>query len=68
MCITDHDLHIQRACSYVTQNAITDVNSPAANVGAAILLANIQDTQSMLSTMGISLPVGNTDAGSYFND
>ena len=68
MCITDHDLHIQRVCSYVTQNAITDVNSHAANVGAAILLANIQDTQSMLSTMGISLPVGNADAGSYFND
>ncbi|KJA26416.1 glycoside hydrolase family 17 protein [Hypholoma sublateritium FD-334 SS-4] len=54
--------------NYVTQNAITDVNSAAANVGAAILLANIQDTQSMLTTMGVTIPVGNADAGSYFND
>ncbi len=68
MCITDHDLYPQRVCSYVTQNSIADVNSNAANVGAAILLSNIQDTQSMLSTMGISLPVGNADAGSYFNN
>lgn len=44
------------------------MNSAAANVGAAILLANIQDTQSMLTTLGVTLPVGNADAGSYFND
>ena len=60
--------HPHRIGSYVTQNAITDVNSAAANVGAAILLANIQDTQSMLTTMGVTIPVGNADAGSYFND
>lgn len=54
--------------SYVTQNGISDVNSAAANVGAQILLGNIQDTQSMLTSMGANLPVGNADAGSYFSD
>jgi hypothetical protein len=37
--------------------------------GAQILLANIQDTKSRLSSMNLSkkLMVGNSDAGSYFN-
>ncbi|KAF9485160.1 glycoside hydrolase family 17 protein [Pholiota conissans] len=54
--------------NYVTGNGITDVNSAAANVGAQILLGNIQDTQSMLQSLGVSLPVGNADAGSYFSN
>jgi hypothetical protein len=44
------------------------VNSAAANVGANILLANIQDTQSMLQSMGVNIPIGNADAGSYFSN
>lgn len=28
----------------------------------------VNDTKTMLSNMSISLPVGNADAGSYFND
>jgi len=55
-------------CSYVTQNKVSDINSAAANTGAEILLKNINDTRSMLSGMGVSLQVGNADAGSYFNN
>jgi hypothetical protein len=55
------------ACSYVTQNGVSDPNSAVANTGAQILLGNINDTRSMLSGMGVSLQVGNADAGSYFN-
>jgi exo-beta-1,3-glucanase (GH17 family) len=56
--------------SYVTQHQISDVNSAAANVGAAILIGNIQDTRSMLAGMSLNqtLPVGTADAGSYFNN
>lgn len=38
-------------------------------LGAAILLANIADTRSMLAGMNLdkTIPVGNSDAGSYFN-
>lgn len=40
-----------------------------ADVGAQILIGDIKDTQSMLSGMSLgSLPVGNSDAGSYFNN
>lgn len=37
--------------------------------GAAILLANIQDTRQMLDGMNLPkhIPVGNSDAGSYFS-
>jgi hypothetical protein len=57
--------------SYVTDNNISDteINSPQANVGAQILVSFIQDTRSMLKGMGLgSIPVGNSDAGSYFNN
>ncbi|KAH7868430.1 glycoside hydrolase superfamily [Lentinula edodes] len=37
-------------------------------IGVTILLGFINDTKTMLSNMSISLPVGNADAGSYFND
>jgi hypothetical protein len=36
-------------------------------VGAAILKAAIQDTRDMLANMGVKIPIGNSDAGSYFN-
>ncbi|KAG6819527.1 hypothetical protein H0H93_011030 [Arthromyces matolae] len=56
--------------NYLTANggSQTPPNSDIGNTGAAILIANIQDTRSMLSSMGVSLPVGNADAGSYFNN
>ncbi|KAF5391598.1 hypothetical protein D9757_002549 [Collybiopsis confluens] len=46
----------------------SDPNSPVANTGAEILIGFINDTKTMLSNMSISLPVGNSDAGSYFNN
>jgi len=36
-------------------------------VGAAILKADIQDTRNMLTSIGANIPVGNSDAGSYFS-
>lgn len=47
-----------------------DRNSPAADQGAQILIADIQDTISMLNGMSLSkhIPVGNSDAGAFFND
>jgi len=55
-------------CSYVNANGVSDPNSDVANTGAQILIGNIQDTRSMLTGLGVSLPVGNADAGSYFNN
>ncbi|KAJ3888299.1 glycoside hydrolase [Lentinula edodes] len=53
---------------YLDDNGATDPNSDTGNTGAEILLGFINDTKTMLSNMSISLPVGNADAGSYFND
>ncbi|KAF8969199.1 glycoside hydrolase superfamily [Flammula alnicola] len=53
---------------YVTQNGATDPNSAVGNTGAQILLADIQDTRSMLQALSVNIPVGNADAGSYFNN
>ncbi|KAJ7653486.1 glycoside hydrolase family 17 protein [Mycena rosella] len=44
-----------------------DPNGPVGNAGAALLLPNITDTISMISGLGLNIPVGNADAGSYFN-
>ncbi|KAJ7167457.1 glycoside hydrolase [Mycena filopes] len=44
-----------------------DPNGPVGNAGAALLLPNITDTITMISGMGLNIPVGNADAGSYFN-
>jgi len=55
--------------NYLNDNGATDPNSAVGNAGAAILIPNITDTRSMLSSIGAtSIPVGNSDAGSYFND
>jgi exo-beta-1,3-glucanase (GH17 family) len=56
--------------NYVTGHNIQDVNSAAADTGAAILTANIADTRAMLASLNLSktIPVGNSDAGSYFNN
>ncbi|KAF8907298.1 glycoside hydrolase superfamily [Gymnopilus junonius] len=53
---------------YLDDNGGTDPNSAIGNQGAAILLQYIQDTRSMLQSMGVSIPVGNSDAGAYFNN
>jgi exo-beta-1,3-glucanase (GH17 family) len=55
--------------NYLTDKAATDPNSAVGNTGAALLLANIQDTRDMLKGMGLDgkIQVGNSDAGSYFN-
>lgn len=39
-------------------------------LGAAILIADINDTKSGLSSLSLSktVPIGNSDAGSYFNN
>lgn len=55
--------------NYLTDHQATDPNSAVGNQGAATLIANIQDTRSMLKSMSLDgkVPVGNSDAGSYFN-
>ncbi|KAJ6538531.1 glycoside hydrolase [Mycena vulgaris] len=56
--------------NYLTDNGGSqqDPNGDVGNAGAALLLPNITDTISMISGMGLSIPVGNADAGSYFNN
>lgn len=56
--------------NYLTERKIKDPNSDVANEGAPILIANIQDTRNMLASLSLSknIPVGNSDAGSYFNN
>ncbi|KAE9402884.1 glycoside hydrolase [Gymnopus androsaceus JB14] len=53
---------------YLDDNGGTDPNSAVGNQGAEILLGFINDTKTMLSNMSVSLPIGNADAGAYFND
>ncbi|KAF5321222.1 hypothetical protein D9619_000496 [Psilocybe cf. subviscida] len=55
--------------NYVTTHKAVDANDAIADQGAAILLANIQDTRQMLDGMNLPkhIPVGNSDAGSYFS-
>jgi len=45
----------------------SDPNSAIGNTGADLLIVNITDTRNLLSSLGLSIPVGNSDAGSYFN-
>lgn len=55
--------------NYLTDHQATDPNSAVGNQGAALLIANIQDTRNMLKSMSLDgkVQVGNSDAGSYFN-
>ncbi|KAF6762137.1 glycoside hydrolase family 17 protein [Ephemerocybe angulata] len=54
--------------NYVTDKAISDVNSADAQVGADILIADIKDAKQMVQDLKLdkAIPVGNSDAGSYF--
>lgn len=54
--------------NYLDANGATDPNSAVGNTGAQILIGDIQDTRSVLTGLGASLLVGNSDAGSYFNN
>jgi len=45
----------------------TDPNDAVGQQGAAELLTYINDTRSTLSQANIKIPIGNSDAGSYFN-
>jgi exo-beta-1,3-glucanase (GH17 family) len=45
----------------------SDPNGAIGNQGADALILNITDTRNMLKNLGLSIPVGNSDAGSYFN-
>jgi exo-beta-1,3-glucanase (GH17 family) len=45
-----------------------DPNSAVANTGAQMLIGFINDTKKMLANMSVSIPVGNSDAGAYFNN
>ena len=63
-------IYFVKPSSYLVANSISDldIDGEAANAGAAILINFIKDTRSMLQGMGLSsIPVGNSDAGSYFN-
>jgi len=53
----------------LTENGAQDPNSAVGNTGADLLIADIQDTIQTLSSMNLPkhIPVGNSDAGSYFN-
>lgn len=53
--------------SYLNDNGGTDPNTPIGDQGAALIIADIQDTRQMLSDMGLNIKVGNADAGSFFN-
>jgi exo-beta-1,3-glucanase (GH17 family) len=52
---------------YLTAHDATDPNGAVGQQGAAELLSYINDTKSTLSQANINLPIGNSDAGSYFN-
>jgi len=56
------------SCSYLNANGGgSDPNSAVGNQGADLLIVNITDTRNLLTSLGLSVPVGNSDAGSYFN-
>ncbi|KAF7985725.1 hypothetical protein HWV62_2324 [Athelia sp. TMB] len=55
--------------NYLTANGATDPNSAIGNTGAALLIADINDTRSMISQMSLNktLTIGTADAGAFFN-
>jgi exo-beta-1,3-glucanase (GH17 family) len=56
-------------CSYLNAHGGGDnPNGAVGNQGADLLIVNITDTRNVLKNLGLSLPVGNSDAGSYFNN
>jgi exo-beta-1,3-glucanase (GH17 family) len=59
--------------NYLNDNGGTssaDANSTLGNAGAAVLLPNITDTRSQIQALSLSktIPIGNAEAGAYFNN
>ncbi|KAH9995644.1 glycoside hydrolase family 17 protein [Russula compacta] len=54
---------------YLTAAGATDPNGAVGNVAAQGLIANITDTVNTLKSLNLNkhIPVGNSDAGAYFN-
>lgn len=66
--LTDH-APLFALCSWLTDNGGGDnPNSAIANQGADLLIVNITDSRNMVKNLGLSIPIGNSDAGSYFNN
>ncbi|KAG9218850.1 hypothetical protein CCMSSC00406_0001036 [Pleurotus cornucopiae] len=55
--------------NYLTSNGATDPNGSVGAQGAAMLVRYIKDTRDMLASMNLpkTIPVGNSDAGSFFS-
>ncbi|KAF9054946.1 glycoside hydrolase family 17 protein [Hymenopellis radicata] len=53
--------------NYVTEHG-GGPNDATGNEAGALLVADIKDTRSMLSDLNLDIKVGNSDAGSYFNN
>jgi len=53
--------------NWVTTAGFNDPNTPAGNEGALLLKADIDDTRQMVRDLGLSVPIGNSDAGSFFH-
>ncbi len=51
-------------------NGGQDANSAVGNQGAQLLIADVKDTIDMLNGMNLPkhIPVGNADAGAFFNN
>jgi len=56
--------------NYLTANGATDPNSATGNQGAELLIADINDTRTNITSLNLSraVPIGTSDAGSYFNN
>ncbi|CAK5262780.1 unnamed protein product, partial [Mycena citricolor] len=56
--------------NYLTDNGGSqqDPNGLVGNQAATLLLVNITDTKAMVQSLGLTIPVGNSDAGSYSNN
>jgi len=56
--------------NYLNDNGATDPNSAVGNQGAALLIADINDTKSNISALSLSkhVPIGTADAGAFFNN
>ncbi len=61
------EAELSPASSYVTEHG-GGPNDATGNEAGALLVANIKDTRSMLSDLNLDIEVGNSDAGSYFNN
>ncbi|KAF5359250.1 hypothetical protein D9756_003097 [Leucocoprinus leucothites] len=56
--------------NWLNDNGGGEANSPVGAQGAQLLISNISDTKTMLNGMSLSksIPVGNADAGAFFNN